>query len=150
WISRTTRPIFVASSAFLGTSSVILRTNFLYEASGVTSTASSVTLSQLPVSPNDTTNGGNFFPSSLGQLWGIDVDTTTQTLYFVTDPVSSTTNGGVFSYAINSNPSGNYGTVWLQPSPSASSSSSGVPLGGLLYIEVDHATGVYYVVDHSS
>src|SRR5205807_2734174 len=73
---------FVASSAHIGTSSVTLRTNFLYKASGVTSTASSVTLSQLPVSPNDPVNGGNFFPSTLGQLEGIDVDTTSETLYF--------------------------------------------------------------------
>src|SRR5262249_48580294 len=138
---------FASSSFFVGTSSIILRTNFIYKATGVTSTASSVTLSQMPIFPNDTNSGGNFFPASLGVLSGIDVDTTSETIYFTTDPGTSSAHGGIFSYAINSNASGNYSTVWLQPTPSASSSSAGVPFGPMFYIAVDHATGLYYVVD---
>src|SRR5262249_78420 len=121
-----------------------------YQATGVTSTATSVTMSQLPVSPADTTNGGNFFPTSLGLLEGIDIDKATQTLYFTSQPVSSGTNGGIFSYALTSNTAGAYTTVCVEAAPADSSSSSGVPDGGLFYIAVDDRTGVYYVVDHSA
>ena len=144
------KAFFTEESAHEGTGTVTLKTNFLYVATGVTSTASSVTLSQLPVSPSDTNGIPNFFPSSLGQLEGLDFDSATETIYFATDPISGNTNGGIFSYAINGNTAGNYGTVWLQPTPNASSSSSGLPDGGLHYIDVDPATGKYYVEDETS
>src|SRR5262249_56368794 len=34
--------------------------------------------------------------------------------------------------------------------PTASSSSSGLPDGGLFHIQIDHATGLYYVSDKTS
>src|SRR5262249_11510310 len=143
---------FVSSSSFFGTGYVTTTRNFLYKATGVTSsaTAGSVTMTQLPVSPNDPTNGGNFFPGSDGIVWSIDVDPTSEIVYFTTLQLNNNTNGGVFSYAINNNNTGIFNTVWAQPSPLTATSGSGHPDGGLERIAINPATNTYYVNDWSA
>jgi lipopolysaccharide export system protein LptA len=97
---------------------------------------------QLPISPPDANFGGNFFPVSLGQIAGIAVDTTNERLYFTADPVEqpdlSTGTGGIYEYDLTNNTAGTYTALWVE----ASSSSL-----ALTHIEVDPATGKYYVSD---
>jgi lipopolysaccharide export system protein LptA len=97
---------------------------------------------QLPISPQDANLGGNFFPVSLGQIAGIAVDTTNERLYFTADPVEqpdlSTGTGGIYEYDLTNNTAGTYTALWVEPSSSSLA---------LTHIEVDPATGKYYVSD---
>jgi hypothetical protein len=97
---------------------------------------------ELPFSPHDA-SGPNNFPGSLGEIAGIAFDTASEVLYFTTDPFETSpgtfTNGGIFSYNVNSNTSGTFTTLWLE--------SSVNPTIALTFIKVDHATGKYYVSD---
>ena len=97
---------------------------------------------ELPFSPSDA-SGTLTFPGSLGQIAGVAFDTASEVLYFTADPVETSpgtfTNGGIFSYDVNSNTSGTFTTLWLESSVS--------PTIALTFIKVDPATGKYYVSD---
>jgi lipopolysaccharide export system protein LptA len=97
---------------------------------------------QLPFSPQDANLGGNFFPVSLGQIAGIAVDTVNERLYFTTDPVEqpdlSIGTGGIYEYDLTNNTAGTYTALWVEPSSSSLA---------LTHIDVDPATGKYYVSD---
>ena len=136
---------FVASAEHEGDGYVTLTANYIYKATGVTSTATSATMSQLPV-----VSAGNFLvPASLGAVEGIAFDAVNDTLYFTTDPTSTQSHGGIFSYALSGNPNGTFGTVWLQPTPQSMVNGhlTSEPFGDLSYITVDAQTGQYYVSD---
>jgi VCBS repeat-containing protein len=143
----------------------VVNNNRIWEATGLTSssTANSLTFTQLPFSPNDSSasppnnpniapNSGNALPVEDGVLRGIDIDPITQTLYFTTSSVSLDTSalqdgsqqtsflGGVFSYHVTGNATGTYTEIYHQ------NGSTG-PLGELYYITVDPNTGRYYLSD---
>jgi hypothetical protein len=131
-----------AISAYAGFGSTFVGANLIYDISGVSGTSATATVLPIAGSPGDN------FPSSLGLLEGIAVDTVHEVLYFTTEATSSTGNGGIFFYDLTGNPSHTFGTVWLQPSPDRLSTTAGTPFSALGDIELDLATGVYYVTDH--
>src|SRR5262249_26545295 len=84
---------------------------FLYEASGVTSAATSVSITQLPIGGAAT----HTINPSLGfftQDGGLAIDPTTHKLYFTLENGAS--SGGLFEYDLTSNPNGNFTTIWHQ------------------------------------
>jgi hypothetical protein len=109
-------------------------------------TVQNSTPTQIKFSPADTTIGAGNFPVSLGLISGIAVDTTSEKLYFTTqpihDPVSHTTGtGGIYEYDLSQGTSGTYNVIWLE------SSSNSLFLS---YIDIDHATNKYYVTADQS
>jgi hypothetical protein len=109
--------------------------NALYVDANINNTGT--TLSTLPISPDDTATHGNNFPTSLGLISGIDVDTTNEILYFTTEQLNGGT-AGIYKYNLTGNPSGTYSALWLEP-------STGTQV--LNHIQVDVTTGKYYVDD---
>ncbi|HEY2134633.1 MAG TPA: DUF4347 domain-containing protein, partial [Xanthobacteraceae bacterium] len=99
---------------------------------------------KLQLSPADGSLGASNFPVSLGVIAGIAVDPVTEKLYFTTtpstDPVNHTTGtGGIYEYDLTGNPSHTYSAIWVEP-------SSGSLF--LSYIQIDDATGKYYVTSN--
>ena len=109
---------------------------FLYSATGVTSSASSVTISSLPVG-----TAGNFtFDASLGnftQDGGLAIDTATHQLYFTLTGGSAATEGGLYEYDLTGNANGSFSVIWQQ----TDSSSPSVALNALA---IDPTTGTWY------
>src|SRR5262249_41532818 len=104
------------------------------------------TPTKVALSPADTTLGGGNFPTTLGEISGIAVDTTAHKLYFTTIPVINPANnskgtGGIYEYDLSQGTSGTYNLIWLEP-------SSGSLF--LSYIEIDHATNRYYVTSNQA
>jgi lipopolysaccharide export system protein LptA len=129
------------SSSFSGS---VVTSNAIYVDQDLTVQNSTPT--QIQLSPADTTLGAGNFPSSLGLITGIAVDTKTEKLYFttqpVTDPVASTTGtGGIYEYDLSQGTLGTYNVIWLEP-------SSGSLF--LSYIQIDDANNKYYVTGNQS
>jgi hypothetical protein len=158
---------FATGNVFLGSSAVFsffgmdfVEDNYIYRASGLTPSSTSLSFSTVPFSPNDSAFGdpdvpavpGDGFPAELGTIRGMDYDPLTQTLYISTATVTLDTSsaqdgselttyyGGVYAYATTGNPTGAYTIVYQQDG------STG-PVGQLGFIEVDPSTGKYFVVD---
>src|SRR5262249_7249035 len=86
---------------------------YLYEATGLTSNATSVTMTQLPI------NGSSTFPTSRGfftQNGGIAIDPNTHVAYFTLEEGSAGTAGGLYKYSLTANPTGSFTTVYLETS----------------------------------
>src|SRR5262249_10948252 len=86
---------------------------YLYEATGLTSNATSVTMTQLPI------NGSSTFPTSRGffhQDGGIAIDPNTHVAYFTLEEGSAGTAGGLYKYSLTANPTGSFSTVYLETS----------------------------------
>jgi hypothetical protein len=163
---------YTNGEVYLGSSSVttffgqdIVDTNYIYKATGLTSSSSSLTFSQLPFNPDDDDAGapndadifamtGEAWPAERGTIRGVDVDPTGRVLYIVTGTVildSSTAQdgsqmttyyGGVYKYELTSNAAGNVTTLFQQDGTNG-------PVGLMYYIEVDPSTGKYYVIDET-
>jgi hypothetical protein len=136
-----------AISEYVGFGGTTVGANLIYDVSGITPSATTAAIAEMPISPSDSVLLGDSFPTSLGVLEGIAVDKTNHILYFTTDATSGTTNGGIYFYDLTGNPTGTFGTVWQQPAPDSLNSTAGTPFAGLDYIEVDPATNTYYVGD---
>jgi hypothetical protein len=109
-----------------GSTSFVNTANRLYVASGVTPSASSVTLAQL--GPADLTSGRNF-------IEGLTIDPSNQVLYYLVEG----TAGGVLSYHINTSA---FGTVWSQVGVPHTTANA---WEALQYITFDPGSGEYYV-----
>lgn len=155
--------VYLASSrveSFFGVDFV--EDNFIYQATGLSAAATSLSFNPLVFSPDDSAYGDpdipaipGAFPVEHGTIRGIDIDPVTRTLYITTGTVNidsstdqdfseiTTYYGGIFSYSVAANPSGAYGTVFQQDGVNG-------PTGQLYYTEVDPATGRYYVVDETN
>ncbi|PSJ38887.1 tandem-95 repeat protein [Allosphingosinicella deserti] len=155
--------VYLASSvvdSFFGVDFV--QDNFVYQATGLTASSSSLAFNQLVFEPDDGAYGDpdippipGGFPVEHGTIRGIDIDPVTRTLYITTGTVNvdsstdqdfseiTTYPGGIFSYAVTANPAGAYTTVFQQDGVNG-------PTGQLYYAEVDGADGVYYVVDETN
>jgi Ca2+-binding RTX toxin-like protein len=139
--------------------------NYLYSATGLTTASTTLTFVRLNFNPDDNDAGGpnnpnipglsgEAFPAELGTIRGIDIDTVNHIAYIVTGSVimatdagqsGSTTQlfrGGIYSYALTGNPNGDYTQLFLQDGVNG-------PKGLMYYIEVDPATGKYYVIDET-
>ncbi len=138
---------FTSSTSQFGTTTTSTTRNFLYKATGVTSVASSVTMSILPIAGSGGSN--QVSDTTVGILEGIAVNSATQTLYFTADPFSTLGHGGVYSYAVTGNTAGNIGTVWQQSTPHqiVFNTLTTTPYADLFAIDLDAATGVYYLGD---
>ncbi|HEY1707108.1 MAG TPA: Ig-like domain-containing protein, partial [Rhizomicrobium sp.] len=129
----------------------VLGSNALYKTSALSNSSSSVTISKLvdvPTVDGVVANGTG--------VEGIAVDTSTGLIYFTTQKASyidgsnnlQTTNSGVYVYnptgaTVNGVLANSFKTVWLQ-------GSGGGPTGTLESIQVDDATGKYYVTVHGT
>src|SRR5262249_29014492 len=133
-----------STSTFTGPShsgsniTTIVDDNGLYVDSNISTTGG--TLTRLPISPDDGSTDNNNFPTSLGIISGISVDTVHEVLYFTTQETNGGT-GGIYKYNLTGNPSGTYSAVWLEP-------STGTQV--LSYISVNPTTGKYYVSDDAN
>ena len=130
-----------AISEYVGFQGTTVGANFIYDVSGITPTATSLSITQLTISPHDSGLGGNNFPLSLGVLNGIAVDKVNNILYFTADGTKSTSQGGIYFYDLSNNPTGTYGTVW---------STASSLFSGFDFIEVDPATNTYYAGNRGS
>ncbi|MDB5516178.1 MAG: glycosyl hydrolase, partial [Tardiphaga sp.] len=116
----------------------------LYKASwnGSNVNPTGFTLTQLPIAlqgNSSTIVGANQFPTSLGAIAGLALDTTNQILYFDTNNVDtsiSTNSSGIYSYHLTGNATGAFGMVWTK--------TASVP-GGLSNLIIDPQTNKYYV-----
>jgi VCBS repeat-containing protein len=160
---------FVHGEVYLASSTVYsdfgvdtVASNSIYRAIGLTPATTSLSFAALPFSPDDAAYGdpdvpalpAGSMPIELGTIRGLDIDPVTRTLYISTGTVNIDTSsdqdwseittfyGGVHSYALTGNPSGTITTLFQQDGVSG-------PLGLLYYIEVDPASGRYYVVDET-
>ena len=166
---------FTRGEVFLATSVVdsvfgsdAITQNYIYRATAAGGTAAglasaaTLTFTTLAFSPNDTGQGpegsplaGNAFPVELGYIRGIDVDPVTHALLIVTGSASLdndgngivTYNGGIFRYLLDANPTGTFTTLFTQTGTPGAAGTG--PRGLLYYIEVDAATGKYYVIDET-
>ncbi len=166
-IDYTRGEVFVAVSQITsGFGSDFIDNNYVYRATapggtaaGLASTAT-LTFTTIPFSPNDSgfgteggPLGGNAFPVERGNIKGLDVDPVTHALVIVTGSVIldndgnglTTYNGGIYRYALDANPTGTYTTLYQQTGTPGAAGTG--PRGLLYYVEVDAATGRYYVVD---
>ena len=155
---------YAHGEVYLGSSSVtsffgsdFVDTNYIYKATGLTAGSSSLTFNQLPFSPDDADMGpegsplgGEAWPVERGTIRGVDVDPVNHVLYIVTGSVIldndgdgfTTYYGGVWKYNLDGNAAGTVTNLYTQDG------STG-PVGLLYYIEVDPATGKYYVIDET-
>ncbi|PSJ38892.1 tandem-95 repeat protein [Allosphingosinicella deserti] len=155
---------YATGTVYLGSSSVtsvfgtdVIDTNRVFVASGLTGSnaANSLSFSQINFGANgDTSVGGeggelgnDSWPVERGSIRGVDVDPITGRLYIVTGTVNLDNDGnGVTTYR---------GGVWVYDPSNGSvtnlytQNGSTGPLGLLYYIEVDNATGSYYVIDET-
>jgi Ca2+-binding RTX toxin-like protein len=77
-----------------------------------------------------------------GQIIALDVDQNTGIVYFVTQPESSTGNGGVWSY----NPAtDDLQELWNQPAPNAFNTLQTFPTSNMVQIEVDEIGGRLFI-----
>jgi len=129
FFSTTTNGTFTTNGGVVN----VLTTNVIYVDSNLAATSTTTPVAM-------TLNGSTNFPATLGEISGIAVDTTSQKLYFTTDPNrganKSTGTGGIFEYDLSQGNSGTVNTIWVEP-------SSGSLF--LSYIQIDHATNRYYV-----
>ncbi|HWW09933.1 MAG TPA: DUF4347 domain-containing protein, partial [Candidatus Acidoferrales bacterium] len=129
------------SSSFSGT---IVTSNAIYVDQNLTVANSTPT--QLQFSPDDSNLDSGNFPSSLGLITGIAVDTKTEKLYFTTEPITdpfaaTTGTGGIYEYDLSQGTSGTYNAIWVEP-------SSGSLF--LTYIQIDDANNKYYVTGNQA
>lgn len=178
-INFATGDVYLSSTRVaVGAGGDVIQKNFIYHLSGLTAAsgtnaftfgaANSGTARLLPFTPYDDTYNPNpgttaspsvaandpyYFPVERGSLDGLAIDAATNTLYFSTgsilfdhDQNSGTPaivqRGGIFSYALSGNPTGTYSVVFQQ------SGASG-PQGLLGDLEIDPATGRWYVTDYT-
>ncbi|SEC97374.1 protein of unknown function [Rhizobiales bacterium GAS191] len=109
-------------------------TPFLFAATGLTPSASTVAMSALPI------NGGSTFPTSLGfftQDGGLAIDPNTHVLYFTLTQGSAATTGGLYKYNLASNPTGSFSNVFQE----TSSSNPSVALNSIV---IDPTTSNWY------
>ena len=84
---------------------------------------------------------------SFGQIVGLDVNTTTGELFFITQPISPDDHGGIFKY----NPfTDTLTTLFVQPAPSADTALNTYPTGLMTFIEYDEVADRYYVTSTSN
>jgi cytochrome c peroxidase len=124
--------VFAVNSGGSSSVTVTPASAFLYEATGVTSGATSVTMTALPI------DGDTTFATSLGmftQDGGIAIDPTTHVAYFTLEAGADGTNGGLYKYDLVGNPSGTFSAVYQE-------TSSGQPIFNA--IAIDPATGKWY------
>jgi Ca2+-binding RTX toxin-like protein len=170
---------YVHGQVLLGSSHVtsffgsdVVDKNYVYTATGLTPStgAGGLSFSHLVFNPDDDDSGGinhppapNFppltneaWPVERGTIRGIDIDPVSQIAYIVTGTVIADTSaagdgsqlttyyGGVYSYDLNTtnNPNGDVTTLFTQDGTNG-------PVGLMYYIEVDHATGRFYVIDET-
>jgi hypothetical protein len=161
---------YVHGTVLLGTSRIIavfgtdvVEQNYVYRATGLTAGSASLTFTELPFNPDDNDAGGpnnanipglpgEAWPVERGTIQGIDIDEVTQIAYIITGAVSLDVSaaqdgsqmqsfpGGIYSYALVGNPNGDVVTLFTQNFATG-------PVGLMDYIEVDHATGRYYLTD---
>lgn len=84
-----------------------------------------------------------------GQIIGIDVDTATGDVWFVTQPISPSATAGIFRFA-QGEPAGDPvgGTltrIWEQPANDAFDTLQLFPTSNMTHIEIDEIGGRYYV-----
>ena len=99
------------------------------------------------------TSPGGYQPGRLdpsqGQIIGIDVNTTTGDVWFVTQPISASATAGIFKFvqgaAVGSTVNGTLTEVWEQPSNNAFNTLQTFPTANMTHIEVDEIGGRYYV-----
>ncbi|QAY77378.1 tandem-95 repeat protein [Sphingosinicella sp. BN140058] len=155
---------YATGTVYLGSSSVtsvfgsdMIDTNRVFVATGLTGSnaANSLSFSQINWGANgDSSVGGegnplpnDSWPVERGTVRGVDVDPVTGKLYIVTGTVILDNDGnGLTTY---------YGGVWVYDPSNGSvtnlytQNGSTGPVGLLYYIEVDNATGSYYVIDET-
>jgi lipopolysaccharide export system protein LptA len=119
---------------FISFSQTVAPTSFLYEATGLGSAATSLSITQLPLG-----NSGTFaLDPSLGfftQDGGLAIDPTTHKLYFTLE--NGPSDGGLFEYDLAANPNGNINTVWQQ--------TAAGPTGAPVELAIDPTTGEYFI-----
>jgi VCBS repeat-containing protein len=91
---------------------------------------------------------GRLDPSQ-GQIIGIDVNTATGDVWFVTQGITSSDKGGIFRFAQGATIDGMVGgtltEMWEMPAEDDFSSIQSFPTSNLTHIEVDEIGGRYYV-----
>jgi VCBS repeat-containing protein len=86
-------------------------------------------------------NAGRLDPNE-GQIMALDVDQATGIVYFITQPISASGSGGVFSY----NPAiDDLVEIWNQPSNNAFNTLQAFPTANMTHIEVDEIGGRMYI-----
>ncbi|WP_338818910.1 hypothetical protein [Acidovorax temperans] len=92
------------------------------------------------------TGGGTYDDGRLveaeGQIVSLDVDQNTGVIYFVTQPISATDSGGIFSYDPVTD---TLVELWNQPPNAAHNTLQPFPTSNLTHIEFDEVGGRYYV-----
>ncbi|HEY1542442.1 MAG TPA: DUF4347 domain-containing protein, partial [Xanthobacteraceae bacterium] len=124
----------VNSGGSISFTHTVAPSSFLYEATGVTAGATSVSISQLPISGANT----HTLNPALGfftQNGGVAIDPTTHKLYFTLE--NGPTGGGLFEYDLTGNPNGNFTTIWHQ--------TAAGPTGAPVQLVIDPATHQYFI-----
>jgi Ca2+-binding RTX toxin-like protein len=138
----------VSSTAFIdGFGNAFVLQNHIIKVNSLAAGSDSFTI--LDVGTGDGTDGfmaGRLDPI-YGQIMGLDVDHDTGTLYFVTQPISSTDTGNIFSYDPDTD---TLTTLWNQPSPASYDSLQDFPTGYMTNIEYDEVADRYYVTTSSN
>jgi hypothetical protein len=138
FFSNHTTTTFTGPSHSGSNTTTIADDNGLYVDSNIATTGG--TLTRLPIFPADPVTGGNNFPSLLGLISGIAVDTVNEILYFTTQQINGGA-GGIYKYNLTGNSLGTYSAVWLEPITATQV---------LSYISVNPTTGKYYVSDDAN
>jgi hypothetical protein len=105
--------VFAVNSGGSSSVTVTPPSAFLYEATGVTSTATSVTISALQI------DGDSTLATSFGfftQDGGLAIDPSTHVLYFTLEGGATGTAGGLYKYDLVGNPSGTFSAVYQETS----------------------------------
>ena len=107
---------------------------FLYEATGVSASATTVAIAQLPLghAGTFTLNPSMGFFTNDG---GLAIDPTTHKLYFTLE--NGPTAGGLFEYDLTGNSTGTINTVWQQ--------TAAGPTGAPVELAIDPTTGEYFI-----
>ncbi len=99
------------------------------------------------------TSPGGYSPGRLdplqGQIIGIDVNTVTGDVWFVTQPITANDHGGVFKFVqgslVGSTVNGTLTEIWDQPTNNAFSTLQSFPTANMTHIEVDEIGGRVYI-----
>jgi Domain of unknown function (DUF4347)/FG-GAP-like repeat len=105
--------VFAVNSGGSISVTVTPASGFLYEATGLSSTATSVTMHSLTI------NGGSTLAASLGnfsQNGGVAIDPATHNVYFILDDGNAGTAGGLYKYSFTSSFAGSVSAVWQETS----------------------------------
>jgi lipopolysaccharide export system protein LptA len=124
--------VFAVNSGGSISVTVTPASGFLYEATGVSATATSVTMHSLTI------NGGSTLATSLGnfsQDGGLAIDPTTHNVYFILDDGNAGTAGGVYKYSFTSSFAGSVSAVWQETATTQPR---------LLALAIDPTTGKWY------